>query len=415
MARPDTILFALGKDGVCKLGLPPVSAADNYFKRAINVGTLQNASMCFFNPDGKLFVVRGSELYCGPTPSRHIENWFDNAKCVGRGDWDTFKFLFFNPSGKLYAVTKSGKFYKGPEPDNEHVPWLHRQATVIGGSGWELFSALCFDNDGILYGVTEDKLLKGPPEVPGGRWIENATNVGKALWDNYSYFMGFSFDGNLWCVSRDTGTLYSAPPPTHKDVPWVTNATNMGADYRIFKTMGFTLDKTIKTIVNLEFLPDIGEILSKETEMVQEQVYDNSKSTSVLKATFKVEKTLVAESSFSHQHGFEVVAGSELTVESGVPFISKGSIKVTVSATTRHDWNFTETNRIETKVSMSQQFEIPPGKCIMRSCVVKKALMDVPYCAKIITVFGYQTTISGIWKGVSYYNVRVVQEDCNPQ
>ncbi|XP_069488427.1 uncharacterized protein [Ambystoma mexicanum] len=407
----ETTLFALGKDGVCKLGLPPAAKTDNYFKRAITVGKLQNASTCFFNPDGKLFVVRGSELYCGPTPSRHTENWFDNATCVGRGNWDMFKFLFFSPKGKLYVVTKDGKLYKGTEPDNEHVPWLHREAKLIDGSGWERFSALCFNNDGILYGVTADKLLKGPPEVRGGRWIKNATEVGRSKWAHHSYFMGFSHDGNMWCVTQPSGTLYSAPPPTHKNESWVLNANDMGRDYRIFKAMGFTKDKTIKKLVSLDFIPHMGNIITKETEMVQEQVYNNRNSSSVLKATFTVEKTLVAESSFSHQHGFEVSASAELTVSSGVPFIENSSVKVTTSATTRHNWNLGSTNKIETKVSMKQDFELKPGECIKRKCIVRKALMDVTYCAKIITVFGCRATISGVWKGVSYWHIESVQED----
>ncbi|XP_069488426.1 uncharacterized protein [Ambystoma mexicanum] len=412
MAKPkaETVLLVVGKDNVCKLGLPPASAKDNFHKRAINVGTLKNASMCFFNPEGRLFVVRGGELYKGPMPTSATNNWFDDARCVGRSDWDTFKLLLFSPAGKLYGVTNDGQLCKGPEPENEHVPWLHREAKVIGGSGFQGFKSMFFDHEGMLYGIVDNQLLKGSPETPDGRWIQHSTNVGKHGWNDYSHFNGFSYDGNMWAV-HNTGVLYSAPPPTHLNDRWVERAKNMGSDYMNYKAMAFGQDKTIKKILSCEFLPELGEILSKETVVVQEHLYNNKGSTSKLKATFTVDESLTAESSFSHEHGFEVGFEAETSFETGLPGVVKGSIRLTASASTSHTWNLTETNKVTTKVIMSQEFEVEPGKCVLRKAIVKKAIMRMPYCARIKTMFGYETTIGGTWNGTVFYKIQVVQVD----
>ncbi|XP_069488424.1 uncharacterized protein [Ambystoma mexicanum] len=407
MAKPKagTLLFVLGKDNVCKVGLPPSSANDNFHKRAHHVGTLENVSMCFFSPEGKLFVVRGGELYKGPMPSIATKNWFDDAKRIGRSGWDIFKFLLFSPGGKLYAVTKEGKFFCGAEPKNEHVPWLDKEAEEIGVRGFQKFSSFFFDHEEMLYGILEKQIMKSYPVTPYGTWIVHSTNVGKRYWDEYTHFNGVSYDGNMWAV-HNTGVLYSAPPPTFSDDGWVERAQNLGSDYLNYKVMAFAPDKTIAEIVSIDFLPELGKVLSKETVLVKEQLYDNKNGTSTLKATFKVDDKLTADSCFSHEHGYEMDCQAVTTFETGVPLVSEDSILLSTSASSRHTWNLIGINKVTTKVVMSQEFEVEPGKCFLRKAIANKAVIQIPYCAHIKTIFGYETTIGGTWNGTAFYKVQ---------
>ncbi|KAJ1211548.1 hypothetical protein NDU88_006906 [Pleurodeles waltl] len=407
----ETVLFCIDKNNNCKIGLPPAAEGDNYHRRAMELGKLENVSHVFFNPGGEMFVVRGHELYKGPTPSARWNDWFQLAKCVGSGIWDQFKFLFFSPGGILYAVTKPGVFYKGPEPSNKHISWLHKQATVIGGGDWQYFDALIFDPEGIMYGVWFDLLRKNPPVTNIlGEWAVTSVIVGKG-WRNYSYFMGFSYDGDLWCVSNNNGIMYSAPPPTQPDYPWIDRAQRMGSDYRTYKHMKFTQDKTIQKVLTLDFLLDDGKILETQPEVVALQEYNNKGSTSPLKCTFEINKTCVAETQFTHEHGFTFGLDAETTFKAKIPFVGEAGTSISATTSTSHTWNFATVNRIETHYKTSSTFDLLPGKAVQQKAVVHRATIDVPYMAEIITVFGYKTIVTGIWKGASYFNLKVLQVD----
>lgn len=412
MARQETLLFAIDSGNNCSIGLPPAHAQDSYSARAKSLGRLDNASHVFFNPKGDMFVVRGTDLYKGPTPSSPWKDWFASATCVGRVDWDKYKFLYFSRSGKLFAVTKEGAWYRGPEPFNDNVPWLYKQATKIGGSDWHNFLALFFDPDNIMHGVIDGKLVKGHPlSTTDGAWYAKSSVIGEAQWDPLSYFIDFSHNGDLWCVRRGDGAIFTAPPPTHKSDSWLLRARNMGTKYTIYKCLAFTHDKTIKKIKSIEFLVDIGKVLSMQPYFVSEKVYDNKDSSTPLKSTFEVNKVESVENSFTHEHGFEFSLEAETTFESGLPIVGKGGIRLSSTATTTHNWSFTKVNRTETHFVITSEFEVEPGKAVRQIAKATQATAHVPYSAKIITIFGYETTISGTWQGTSLFDLKIKQED----
>ncbi|XP_078530600.1 uncharacterized protein LOC144817712 [Lissotriton helveticus] len=412
MPKAETVLFTIDNDNNCRIGLPPLSSEDDYHKRAKLLGKLENSSHVFFNSKGQMFVVRGDELFKGPSPFMPWSDWFSQAKCVGKGGWDQCKFLYFSPTGKLFAVTKAGAWYTGPEPEHAEVPWIFRQAAKIGGSGWQLFDALCYDPDGSMWGVYDGSLRRNQPlSTTDGNWVAQSIVVGASGWDQISYFMGFSSDGNLWCVSRNDGVIYSARPPTNKDEPWLTRARKLGCDYHKYKCLAFADDKTIKKVLSVEFLTDLGMVLEMQPEVVTEKVYDNKSSTTPLKATFEVNKVYCAESHFTHEHGFEFGMEAETTFETGAPVVGKAGIRMSSKATTSNVWNFTKVNTTETNFKMVSDFEVEPGKAVRQIAKAKKATIDVPYRAKVCTVFGHETFISGIWKGVSFFDLKVKQVD----
>nr|XP_015192351.1 PREDICTED: tachylectin-2-like [Lepisosteus oculatus] len=240
----SVLLFGVESSGFAQMGRPPVDYNDNFYARAKRVGNLKGFSHILFSPTGIMFAVRNADIYAGSPPVNPDEDWLTTtAKCVGKGEWDQFHSLFFHPEGSLYAVTKSGEFYKGPPPENEYVSWRYRVATKIGTGGW-LFPSLFFDPEGILYAVTsQGKLVKGrPPSHMNQDWISNAELVGTGGWAELTHFMAFSPDGNLWCVSKDEGKIYSAPPPEFATDNWIGRAQKLGFNYNCYQILAFVQD-----------------------------------------------------------------------------------------------------------------------------------------------------------------------------
>ncbi|XP_063315867.1 uncharacterized protein LOC134615302 [Pelobates fuscus] len=414
MDTPDTLLFAV-KDYVARAGLPPKDRLDSFGARSNIVGKLNNVSKFAFNPEGVLFAVRGTELFTGAMPSNPNLDWFSTAQRVGKSDWDRFKFVFFDPNGLLYAATKNGEFYKGPAPSNENVSWLYGQATKIGTDGWNDFYALFFDPKGILYAVTKDDklVMRSPPTKANDEWLRSSTTIGNGGWRILTHFMAFSPEFDLWCVDSMNGNIYKGRAPTVDNTSYLKNAQNLGWDYNQYPLLSFTIDKTIQSIVSLEFLPDSGKVLSQGTEVVQSQIYVN-KSSTPLKHTFSFSKTMTESSTFSQQHGFTISVGAEMSFKAGVPFIGETESKISINTSTTHTWNFSKTNETQTTFTSSTDVAVPGGHSIRMVASVTKGEMDVPYRAKIRTLFGYETSIQGTWKGVTYYNLMVSQEDYKP-
>ncbi|XP_073518765.1 uncharacterized protein [Phyllobates terribilis] len=208
--HPETLLLAIGKDGTMRIGLPPRDPRDGYNYRAAVVGKLGNASHVTCSPEGELFCVRDKDLYKGPIQSKEGVDWFSIARRVGKCEWSEYKIIFFHPNGDLYGTTKSGEFYKGPQPDNENVPWTYGQATQIGTGGWEKCEALFFDPCGVLYAVTkQDNIVKSKPPTTQDfkEWMKTVTVAGGSGWYSHTHFMSFFPCGKLWCVEKGNGNV----------------------------------------------------------------------------------------------------------------------------------------------------------------------------------------------------------------
>ncbi|XP_030053151.1 tachylectin-2 [Microcaecilia unicolor] len=412
MSEPGIILFAVDSDGHCKVGLPPANELDIFYDRCIDVGKLGNASHVFFSPDGQMYAVRGSELYAGPLIKSQSDNWWEKeAIRVGKTDWDKFSIIFFHPDGTLYATTKKGKFFKGPVPKNENVSWLYSQASEIGSNGWDAFLTLFFDPEGMLYAVLNNgKLLKRRPPTKLDPWYHTSEVIGDSGWKDLCHFISFSPDGNLWCVTQKDGKICTGKPPANAQVKWPESAKMLGWDYNRYKFISFTRDKTVQKLLNLDFLVDDGKILSVGKELLEEQVYENTSSIP-LNASFSFTKTIKSESSFAHEHGFTIDVGAEMSFTTGIPIIEQMGVKITMNMSTTHTWNFNKINSTQSEFSRTSTFQVPPGKGIKQTAIIQRARMDVPYQAKVRTLFDYETTLCGTWKGASVYNLIVKQED----
>ncbi|XP_069601930.1 uncharacterized protein [Ranitomeya imitator] len=414
--HPETLLLAIGKDGTMRIGLPPRDPQDDYSHRAAVVGKLGNASHVICSPEGELFCVRDKDLYRGPLQTKEGVDWFSTARRVGRCEWSEYKILFFHPKGELYGTTKSGEFYKGPQPDNENVPWMYGQAEQIGTSGWENCEALFFDPSDVLYAVSkQDNIVKSKPPTSDDfkTWMETVTVAGGKAWLNLTHFMAFGPLGELWCVDKRNGNLYSGSiSPNGK---YLEIAEKLGSYYNTFPFLSFTKDKTIGRIISFEFLLENAKRSSENPEVIEERVYDNRMSSSMLKHCFTFDKTVKSSSSFSQEHGFTAEIGTVLKFTTGIPCIAEFESKVTINLSTTNVWSFTETNETQVVFSSSSQVDLPAGKAIRVVASVAKAELIVPYRAKIKTLFGFEAEIEGTWNGVSLYNLMVRQEDYNTE
>ncbi|KAG8540248.1 hypothetical protein GDO81_019659, partial [Engystomops pustulosus] len=123
------------------------------------------------------------------------------------------------------------------------------------------------------------------------------------------------------------------------------------------------------------------------------------------------DKTVKISSSFTHEHGFTVKVGTEVSFTAGIPLIAESKTSIKIDTTTTHTWSFTKTNETEVRFSSSSDVEVPPGKAIRVVASVVKADLVVPYRARVRTIFGLETEVQGVWNGASLYNLKVTQKD----
>ncbi|XP_069832343.1 tachylectin-2-like [Dendropsophus ebraccatus] len=411
MADTDTLLLAVDPVGTVYIGLPPRHAQDSFGNRAVELGSIKDINAIACSPDGELFCIHFGDLYRGPMPSKKDVNWLTVARRVAKFPWNKIKLIFFHPNGDFYCSTYDGELYKGPPPDNEHVPWLYNRATRIGNGNWQSFSALLFHPNGDLYGVTNDRLYSGPPPTDEKYpWNKEYIDVG---WERYSYFMGFTKDNKLSLVERKMGQFYKGDPPTPENPAYFINAEYLGWTYTYFRFFVFVKDKTISNIISFDFLVDKGERLSETPEVLEEKLYDNRESTTIMRHNYTIKKAVKEISSFSHEHGFTFEAGIETSFKGGIPFVSEASTTIKLNMSQTKNWNITTANETETSFESNTNVELEPGKAIKVVSSVMKSEINVPYKAIACTMFGAEVEVYGKWTGVSHYNLTVKQVDFN--
>uniref|UniRef100_A0A8C5PMI1 Tachylectin 2 domain-containing protein n=1 Tax=Leptobrachium leishanense TaxID=445787 RepID=A0A8C5PMI1_9ANUR len=417
MDTPGSLLFIVTKGKyTIGAGLPPNNKDDSYILRAIPVGKLMKATKIFFSPDGEMFSVCGGDLYRGPMPSEQDLDWFSAAKKVGKVDWGNFKFLLFAPHGDLYAVTSDGDLYKGPAPTNENMSWLYHQATKIGSCSWNSLQALFFDPEGALYAVKSDGCLVmgDPPTSLEDNWFDECISVSADNWSKLTHFISFSPEGELCCVNEDTGYMYKFPRTTIVKTTYShREAQSMGQGFKLGLLFAFTTDKIIHRIEHLEFVPESGEMVSKRPAVLRSQIYKNE-SDNPMKHTFSFSQTLDEMSNFTHECGFTAQKGTKITFVAGIPCVDDATGEIAINMNNPHTWNFAETNIPQASFSDTSDVLVPPHKSIRVTAWVRRAVLNVPYRARVHTMFGNTTTIEGTWKGICFYNMMVSQEDYKP-
>ncbi|XP_073518773.1 uncharacterized protein [Phyllobates terribilis] len=302
----------------------------------------------------------------------------------------------------------NGEILKGPEPDNKLT-----KAKKIGT--WSQFDAMFFDPAGALYAVSHDgELYKGePPTGEDSSWMTSSTRIGQD-WD-ICQSMCFSPDGKLWCIDKKNGFLYSGDPPAPGDSGsrYLERAQYLGSGYDDLIYFAFVQDKVIQEILSIEFLPDMRGNVSSVPVVLKEKIYDNRDGRRTLRSIFLIQKTITESSSFIQEpSGFTF--GPDLTVQCAVPYFSVDSGNISLNMSSGHKWNFMKTNDQEVSFSSSKDVELEAGRAIRMSASVMKAEINVRYKAAARTLLGSEVEISGVWKGVSHYNLVITQEKYTP-
>ncbi|CAJ0931899.1 unnamed protein product [Ranitomeya imitator] len=165
----------------------------------------------------------------------------------------------------------------------------------------------------------QDNIVKSKPPTSDDfkTWMETVTVAGGKAWLNLTHFMAFGPLGELWCVDKRNGNLYSGSiSPNGK---YLEIAEKLGSYYNTFPFLSFTKDKTIGRIISFEFLLENAKRSSENPEVIEERVYDNRMSSSMLKHCFTFDKTVKSSSSFSQEHGFTAEIGTVLKFTTGIP------------------------------------------------------------------------------------------------
>ena len=192
--HPDGDLCGVQKElsggGLVKAPPPssPTTEAKEWLHNATLVAKLKSASdlrFLFFDPEGKLYGVFGTNLYSGPLQSSTDEQWRDSAKLIGESEWNSYEFLFFDPEGILYGH-KNGKLHKRSPPTDPTDDWLGT-SELIGTTGWRQLRFLFFMSNGELYVVAEEgehlfkeSLYKGLPPTQGmsfDKWLDSSSTT----------------------------------------------------------------------------------------------------------------------------------------------------------------------------------------------------------------------------------------------
>lgn len=225
-----------------------------------------------------------------------------------------------------------------------------------------------------------------------------------------------------WAGIRDLKALQGLSQDDQRNILIIEN--NSHADIDIGKLQGYSnaqlvniglewLNKrrTIGAILEFYWNLDNARIINSAPDIIETQHYDNSGSSIPLKSSFNIAKEITNQSSFSHEHGFEVTVGATLKFKAGIPIVAETEASTKIEASTSHDWKFGEQNSTKQSYSHTSAVEVPPRKHIQLIAQITKSTLDVPYRAKIRAADGTTAWIEGTWNGVATANLVVRQVD----
>lgn len=170
-------------------------------------------------------------------------------------------------------------------------------------------------------------------------------------------------------------------------------------------------DKSITEVYEVYWDIDEMKILNQTPEMLAKQVYDNRKSDQVLKDTFTYRKTIEKQTSFENSTSCDMRITTGVTFKAALPCVSESSGSLTFQLGTVKTWKNGGNDKVSQTFEKKIEVSVQPRTAICRQSSVTVAKIDVPYRMDVKTGSGRKTTISGVWHGVSMYNVKDIQTD----
>jgi hypothetical protein len=140
-----------------------------------------------------------------------------------------------------------------------------------------------------------------------------------------------------------------------------------------------------------------GGLISQPPDFISEVSVTND-SDVAQSTTVKFQKKAIESSSYEHQHGFSFSVSG--TKNFGTPLAASG--KITVTATTTHQWTYGQSQTREDTRTYEMPLVIPPRSRVVAKASVTLTQLDVPYTATGYSkLTGEAVTASGVWHGVS--------------
>eukprot|EP01084_Bolivina_argentea_P149279 260792_1 len=150
-----------------------------------------------------------------------------------------------------------------------------------------------------------------------------------------------------------------------------------------------------------------GKIFDEQIpEAIVEENFENP-TDAEQQFTFKYNKTTSNERSFIHEHGFTVKVGTSFSA--GIPFVEQKEISLETSTT--HTWTYGETNAEKQQWEGKFPVTCPPHKTIVAQAIFTASVMNVPYTITVKNGLGDTKKSTGVWKGVSTYNLALKVEN----
>jgi len=117
--------------------------------------------------------------------------------------------------------------------------------------------------------------------------------------------------------------------------------------------------------------------------------------------SFNVSHTTSEEYSFTQDSGTTI--GVETGIQTGIPFLAEG--KVSVSAEKSYSYSKTTTQGKAKTWSATFPVKVPKKKTYKATVSVKQSNLKVPYTATITHAGFAPETVTGVFKGVDYFNL----------
>jgi len=123
---------------------------------------------------------------------------------------------------------------------------------------------------------------------------------------------------------------------------------------------------------------------------------------------FHAEQSFEDSSSFSHEVGVELTAGSEVMY--GTPVVGEAGIKISVTGSYKHTWGETITDK--KTFTATFPLDCPPKTRCTASATVKQVTLNIPYTMTIKTSQGKLFNSKGIYKKAYHWDMLYdVKED----
>lgn len=167
-------------------------------------------------------------------------------------------------------------------------------------------------------------------------------------------------------------------------------------------------------VLNVNFDLVRQQLREKVPQNIVTEIFTN-KGSILREDNLDISESITETTTFSHTHGFEVKVGTEIEWDAGVQVPLLGKMGGTFNFSTEFGYAHSRTSgqdRSETKeYKRSLKVQVPPFTKVTATAVLWKQEMEIPYTLDMQLCDGEVVQSSGLWKGVSAFNLEHTVEE----